>query len=457
MKNQIYSFMLGVSLISLGMISCENLIDVDLPANQIASDKVFADVQTADAALAAIYAGLWNNSPFSGDKMGNIAGICTDDLDFFATNASDGTFQIYKNEIIPSNNMTYSFWSSSYQLIYSCNAVIEGCNASVSLAIDDKKRITAEAILIRSILLFYLHEFFGEIPYPTTTNYTVNKILPKMQTVALLQLLETHLSTAAKILPDPYRNAERIYPNKKIAQLMLSKIYMEQKRWNEAESILKEVTSSSQFQFQEDITKVFKKGGSHILWQLKPRNNGDATKESYTYYFAAMPPYSYALSNRLMTSFLIGDLRKQHWTVPVTVAGTTWYRASKYKNISNNTDEYSVVFRLEEAYLLLAETFAQQGKIAQALPFVNATRQRAGLQKLVEPQSKDQLLNEILLEEQREFFAEMGHRFLDLKRHDKLSLLKIAKPNWQQHHDLWPIPEKELLLNPKLNPQNNGY
>ncbi len=217
------------------------------------------------------------------------------------------------------------------------------------------------------------------------------------------------------------------------------------------------ITQSSLYQFENDLSKVFTKTGSHILWQLKPKNSGDATQEVSAYYFINAVPSNYALSKNLVDNFSTGDQRKNQWMATVTVGQNTWYRAAKYKNLTNNTTEYSVIFRLEEVYLLLAETLTQQDKLADALPFLNATRQRATLSALVMPISKQSLLNEILLENRKEFFTEMGHRFLDLKRMNRLGELLPFKTNWKNYHSLWPLPQKELLLNPNLNPQNTGY
>jgi len=107
--------------------------------------------------------------------------------------------------------------------------------------------------------------------------------------------------------------------------------------------------------------------------------------------------------------------------------------------------------------MAIAETLAQQDKIADALPYLNVTRQRATLAALVMPISKQSLLDEILLENRKEFFTEMGHRFLDLKRMNRLNDLLPIKTNWKSYHSFWPLPQKELLLNPNLNPQNTGY
>jgi hypothetical protein len=57
-----------------------------------------------------------------------------------------------------------------------------------------------------------------------------------------------------------------------------------------------------------------------------------------------------------------------------------------------------------------------------------------------------------------ELFSEFGHRFFDLKRLDKLDAeLNLTKPSWSTYMKNLPIPQRELLLNPNLLPQNNGY
>jgi hypothetical protein len=436
------------------------MIDVDLPNNQIPSEQVFEDVQTADAALAALYGGLWDNSPLAGDQTGKLLGTYTDDLSYYATTSTNGILDLYQNIHTDSNAAVYAYWASAYQKIYMANAIIEGVEQSVSLPTADKNRIKGEALLIRSMLFFYLQQIYGDIPLPTTTDYNINKVLSKTKANEALAKIEDDLTTVINLISDDYRNAERIFPNKKAAQFMLAKVYMAQNipaKWVEAEILLKNIIQSPLYTFQNDITKVFTKTGTHILWQLKPKNPGDAVKEASIYYFTGAAPSSFALSQDLVNAFPAGDLRKQNWMAPITVGGNTWYRAEKYKNRSNNSTEYSIVFRLEDVYLLLAEALAQQNKPSEALPYLNKTRQRAGLVAITNPVSKETLFTEILLENRREFFTEFGHRFFDLKRLSRLQKLVPVKPNWKDFHRVFPIPQKELLLNTNLNPQNEGY
>jgi hypothetical protein len=438
-------------------ISCEKLVEVEIPNNQITTGQVFEDVQTANAALAGLYARLYESSPIAGDQSGPTLGSYTDDLNSYSTSSVNGRYDIFQNQQISTNTEIYSYWTSAYQNIYIANAIIEGTENSTALPTAEGNRIKAEALLIRSLLYFYLQQVFGDIPYVTNTNYETNQIIAKTAASEILIRLEADLNTSMNLLKDDYRNSERIYPNKKVAQLMLAKIYMLQNRWGDAEPLLKNIQQSPLYQFENNISKVFQKTGTHILWQLKPKNSGDGTKESSMYYFTNSAPTNYALSQNLMTSFSSGDLRRQNWITMVTFNGNSWYRADKYKSRTNNTTEYSIVFRLEEVYLLLAETLVQQNKLQEALPYINATRQRAALNALTGTPTQTILLDEILNENRREFFTEMGHRFLDLKRMNRLNSLVAVKPNWKSYHDRWPIPQQELLLNQNLNPQNAGY
>lgn len=444
-----------VLLFCVLLFSCEKMLEVETPSNRIGKDKVFADVQTANAALAGLYAGLRDNSPLSGESLGAFLGVYTDDLDSYALTDTNGVLALYHNQQTDTNSTVYSVWSTAYQHIYAANAIIEGVRAS-ALPGNEKNRIEGEALLVRSILLFYLQQLFGAVPYPVSTDYTVNQSLSRVESAEVLSRLEADLLHCGELLPDQYRDAERVYPNRKGAELMLAKVYTLEQKWAQAETALKTILGSPLYSFQNDLSKVFQKDSKHIIWQLKPANPGDPVKEAMLYYFSGAVPTGYALSESLISSFEAGDLRKQQWMVPVSVGGNTWYRVNKYKNITINDTEDSIVFRLEEVYLLLAEALAQQNKVGESLQYINPVRQRAGLNALASV-SKEVLLSEILLENRREFFTEMGHRFLDLKQNNRLGDLQVVKSNWKPFHSLWPVPQKDLLLNPNLKPQNNGY
>lgn len=285
----------------------------------------------------------------------------------------------------------------------------------------------------------------------------MNSTLSKLSDAELLTRLETDLSEAVNLLPAAYRNAERIYPNKYVGYVTLAKLKILLKKWQEAEVLLQTVILSSNYVFQNDITKVFLKNGSHIIWQLKPRNSGDATKEAALYNFSGIPT-TYMLNVNLVNIFSANDLRKQQYIATVTAQGQTNYRAVKYRNLAGtNTTENSIVYRLEEVYLLYVESLIQQNKVVDAIPYINKTRQRAGLSALPTTLSVSVAMQELSMEKRKEFFSEHGIRFFDLKRWGELSQLVPVKSNWKPFHSQWPLPQKELLLNQNLNPQNTGY
>ncbi|MGD9556490.1 MAG: RagB/SusD family nutrient uptake outer membrane protein [Mangrovibacterium sp.] len=454
MKKRYLLFSFGALLLT----SCEDLVEVDAPANQIGSAQVFEDVRAANAALAGLYAGLRDNSVLSGNTSGagSLLGSYSDDLDCFYLD-QNGLMDLCHNLQQETNTYVKSIWGTAYGQVYYANAIIYGAENSTALSVDEKNRIKGEALFIRSLLYYYLQQLFGDIPYTVSLDYEYNRNLSKTEAEAVLEQLTLDLTEAISLLTDDYRDTERIYPNRKTAQLLLARIYLIQEKWALAEQMAGVILQSPLYRFQDDLSEVFHKTGTHILWQLKPENSGDAAKEAALYYFTgAAPNNTYTLTQDLIGSFAESDLRKQAWMATVTVNTNTWHRPYKYKNRTGNTNEYSVIFRLEEAYFIMAEALFMQNREGEALPYLNATRERAGLDAFTSLSGQD-FITELLAEKRREFFTEFGHRFSDLKRLGRLDELSAGKPNWEGYKNVWPLPQSELLLNPNLNPQNSGY
>lgn len=446
-------------LVLLLQTSCEKLVEVDYPTNQIGTTQVFEDLNTANAALAGLYADLRDGSIVEGAGFytaGTLLASYADELDCY-TNDQNGVLEIYQDQQQETNTVIKNIWNKSYWQVYYANSIIYGAEHSTALSDANKDRIKGEALLIRSLIYFYLEQLFGDIPYTASLDYEYNRKISKTDAATVLELLEFDLTEAAGLLQDEYRNSERIYPNRKAAQLLLARIYLLREEWSQAEKMADTILLSPLYQFHTDINEVFHNSGTHILWQLKPENSGDATEEASFYYFTNSAPYSYALTSDLVNSFAAEDLRKQAWIAEVTYNGNTWYRSFKYKNLAgSNFNEYSIVFRLEEVYFIMAEALAKQSRYDEALPYLNATRERAGLTALTSL-SEENFNTELLAEKRREFFCESGHRFLDLKRWGKLDELIAVKPNWEDYMQAWPLPQSEMLLNSNLSPQNSGY
>jgi hypothetical protein len=169
------------------------------------------------------------------------------------------------------------------------------------------------------------------------------------------------------------------------------------------------------------------------------------------------------LSNSLLQSFEINDLRNAQWVSSIDVSGNTYYYPYKYKIKSGTTiNEYSMVLRLAEQYLIRAEARAQLDDVEGAIGDLDRIRQRAGLPLYQDTQpgmSKAEVLSAIEQERRIELFSEWGHRWLDLKRTGKADeVLGLEKgSDWQPTDVLYPIPFSEIQNNRNLLPQNPGY
>jgi hypothetical protein len=229
--------------------------------------------------------------------------------------------------------------------------------------------------------------------------------------------------------------------------------------WAEAADAASAVLNNPNYSWETDLDKVFLKESATTIWQFKPKIDGTNTDEGGTYIFVTGPPPSVALSAAFVTSFEQGDQRKVHWTKTVTDGSTTWCHAYKYKQNTNTGTalEYSVILRLAEQYLIRAEARAKQGDLIGAKEDLNRIRNTAGLGD-TPAQTDEDILKAILQERKAELFTEYGHRFFDLKRTGFINeTLSVSKPGWDANDMLWPVPETELLANPKLAPQNPGY
>jgi hypothetical protein len=124
-----------------------------------------------------------------------------------------------------------------------------------------------------------------------------------------------------------------------------------------------------------------------------------------------------------------------------------------------------VIARLAETYLLVAEALVRDGKAAEAVPFINAVRERAA-KPGVDPKSMDvtaaQVDLDFVLDERSRELAGEGGRWFDLVRTGKL-LERVNKHNPEAaagikpFHVLRPIPTTQIERVTTEFKQNPGY
>ncbi|MDM1352201.1 RagB/SusD family nutrient uptake outer membrane protein [Myroides marinus] len=452
MKNIFFSSLLLIAMILFQ--SCEDTIEISLPTDQINTENVFKDKRSATSALANLYINLRETSMFSGKSqgVGTTLGLYTDELEpIFVYTGSDNIL-ISNNSLDPTRLVISTLWDRSYSNIYAINSFISGVTNSSGITEEEKNMLLAQGFVLRAMYYQILTQIYGDIPYTTTTNYKANTKIAKTPVFEVLKLIEQDLLKAIESLSYIDGSSNKYYPNKAVAELILAKNYLLQKRYEKAEFYSKLVINNPLYNIETNLSKVFKNSAKSTIWQMA-NSASDAAAYEASNYIMIVSDAAYKLNSALLNSFENNDLRKQLWIKEFETTGSLY--SFKYKNRRNNPDECSILFRIEEAYFILSEALIYQNKEKEAIPYLNTIRQRANLLALPSSLDKEQTLLAMLKESQKEFFLEQGRRFFDLKRNNKLSLLKTSKPNWQDKHALFPYPEKEILINPNLNPQND--
>ncbi|RNL90330.1 RagB/SusD family nutrient uptake outer membrane protein [Sinomicrobium pectinilyticum] len=433
---------------------------MDAPFGQLPHEEVFKDEATATSAVTTLYAKLRDEVLICGGQtgVGFLMGLYADELDYYALAQPAETF--YRHQVIASDITVNNLWNSAYNMVYMSNSVLEGLENSQSLAEETKNQLKGEALFVRALVHFYLVNLFGDVPYITITNYRENDKVTRTPEIEVYENIVEDLTKAKSLISNTYITGERTRPNKWVVSALLARVYLYLEQWQDAEIESSQVINTTTlYDLQVSIDEVFLKESPSAIWQLKPKNEGDNTAEGTLFFLSSGPPQISALNPALVQEMEDGDLRKQHWISEVTDGNTTWYFPYKYRQNQNTGTslEYSIVFRLAEQYLIRAEARARQGNVPGAQQDINVMRERAGLSDIT-ASSTEELIQVILKERRFELFTEHGHRWFDLRRSGLAGqVLAPVKPGWTPTDILLPIPEAELLMNPNLQPQNQGY
>jgi hypothetical protein len=448
-------------------VSCKKFVDIPAPIDPMASEVIFTNDITATGAVTGIYSEMMNSinssTQFSSSGITLYAGMCADELKYFASTSRD---EFINNQITEANHasITSLFWSRAYKYIYSANLCREGLDKSTGVTPSVKTKLKGECYFIRAFCYFHLVNLFGDVPLALVSDYTVTSILGRTPKATVYNQIIADLIEAKNALPELYENPAgptgRIRPNKWTATALLARVYLYKKEWNKAETEANNVISSGMYSLPADLTTVFLKSSPEAIWQLLPVNTNVNTWEGSLLLSPASSTSApnYYITDTLLNSFEPFDNRKTNWTAVRNYQGKAFNYPAKYKVRTGTTvTEYYMVFRLAEQFLIRAEARAQQNLLAGAILDIDTLRHRAGLPGTTAT-TQAEVVAAIEHERQIELFAEWGHRWYDLIRTDRATaLLGTLKPTtWQATDIVWPIPVSQIRLNPKLE-QNDGY
>ena len=461
---------LVIYLLAFQFLSCNKLVDVPLPIDKVSTANIFNTNATATSAVLGIYSQMmyvFMNLTCSATTI--YTGLSSDEL--LATDAISTTQKEFADNSISVTNSDIAtlFWARPYACIYQINACINGLTESSTLSPAIKNQLLGESKFARAFMYFYLINLFGDVPYQTTTDYDINKHLPRTPVMEIKTHILSDLNDAVSLLTEKYPTTGPVRPNKYTALALLARYYLYEKKWKEAENITSQIINSNQYSLNDNLNAVFLANSGEAIWQLIPMQSAYKSLEGNNFIpneSSSIPP-TYVISKQLMDAFEKGDKRRSSWTNYITISTDTFYYPFKYKNPNPTPDpsaDYYTIFRLAEQYLIRAESRVEQGNIKGAADDLNVLRNRArdrsvtdALPEIPYSLSSSEMITAVEQENRIEFFCEWGHRWFDLIRHNEADkVLKPLKPGWQLTDILYPIPLDEILVNTALN-QNPGY
>lgn len=446
---------------------CKKFVDLGQGADQLTGKQVFASDSTALKAVAGIYIDMMKEAGLLNGLLSKYAGLYTDELSCSPDRGQDAGF--LNTQLTADYVPLIICWKRPYEYIKGCNIVIEGLGPTSGVSNSLKIQLTGEAKFLRALTYFYLVNLFGDTPLVLGTNYEVNAAMPRTAAAAVKAQIINDLKDAITLLPiapegTTNPNNQRIKPGKWAATALLARVYLYNEQWQEAEAMASAVIGAGIYHLPENLNDVFLKGSEETIFQLQPVMRTFNTMEGSYFLDNSTGRPVYEVTMGLLNSFEAADRRKVNWLRPVS----TYYAISKYKMPKDSPQtENNIVLRLSEQYLIRSEASARQDRVPEALADINRIRSRAQLTPLPATLTQPAVLLAIANERRHEFFAEFGHRFLDLKRwyntsvhSDPLRLLAVdawrTKKEWQPFRNLWPVPESEIKLN-KLLTQNPDY
>lgn len=463
MYNKIYrsKIILATSIIILpfGILSCKKFVDIKPSPNLVQTDQLFINDATALSAVNGVYLQMRASSPsLANGTLSIYAGLGADELTASATSLEYDAFN--KNSILSISTIVNSqIWSTAYKVIYRTNAIIENLEKSTEISQSTRSQLMGEMKVVKSLYYFYLINLFGDVPLITSSDYKENEYKPRTAINEVYQQIVADLTNAISLLSESYSSPGKVRPNKWTATALLARVYLFKGDWINAEAQSSSVISSDAYAMVADLNEVFKINSDETIWEIAPANESRNTVEGSVFVPSSSSnvPIIY-LTPLLVSSFEIGDARKSSWLGLNAVAGNMYYYPFKYKQrTATPVDEYEIVFRLAEQYLIRAEARIKQNKFAEASVDLNVVRNRAGLPNTT-ANDQNSLLYAIIKERQIELLAEWGNRWFDLKRNGSINsvLAPMKGSNWQTTDTLYPIPFDEIQINTYLV-QNPGY
>ncbi|HEY4108106.1 RagB/SusD family nutrient uptake outer membrane protein [Puia sp.] len=334
------------------------------------------------------------------------------------------------NATLDSNTFyTTNPFASRYRVVKNTNILIKALqNTKATISEAERKAGIAYALTIQAyqLLMVFNQQYGNGIRVDVSDPERLGPFLSQDES---LKAIQDSLNKADLDLND---NAARfpfttsLYSNvaddfSKLNRAFAARVAIYRKDWAQANSAL----SESFFDINGDLTTgsyhLFSTaGGDQLNPQYFPQNSSGETRVVQPSFITDAQPgdtrVASKTSKRTATAFQDG-LQSDY---------DFWVYQSNVAPIP--------LIRNEELILIYAEVKAQLGDVTNAKTAINVIRKAAGLPDYAGPTDLNSLIDEILDQRRYSLFGE-GHRWIDMRRYDKLDQLPKDRPDdnvWTQ-------------------------
>ncbi|WP_207423318.1 RagB/SusD family nutrient uptake outer membrane protein [Desertivirga brevis] len=445
--------------LSSSLSSCKDYVDIPVSDNSIYSKDAFSTDASATSSVLALYSSDQTRSNIL--NLNYLGGISSDEM-VYLLQTDMGIADFGTNTISPSNGLIASqLWQYPYGVIRMANQAIAGLDGPNSVNPSLKNQLLGECYFWRAYQLFNLTNMFGGVPIPLNSNPLDNVGVPKSSVAEVYAQILKDLTTAKDLVGDAYPSTLRARVNKSVVSAFLARVYLYNKDYANAEKEASTLISQTSVYTLPSPATNFINTSTEIIIQQATQFGNSTIAANYRSTAPNKPVY--ALRNQFVnTTFEIGDARRTNWIDEVVNGSEITYRINKYKlataSATTTGNEFNVMFRLAEQYLIRAEARLQQNNLTGANEDLTTLRTRAGLGNKFAGQTlnKTALMDAIVQERKAELFGEFAHRWFDLKRLGLAdAVLTPLKPGYKTDYQLYPIPASQSLQ--AGYEQNKGY
>ncbi|WP_028297710.1 RagB/SusD family nutrient uptake outer membrane protein [Olivibacter sitiensis] len=478
---QFFKYYTPIALsLAIAVTSCKkSFLDDPRPTNQVSENDIFSSASNIRAYFTGIY-NIIRSDMLSHDSDG--------------AKSYDLAYEVMGDDIMTPFGNWYSFdyeidnsrsvyrrtrftWNFHYKVINNTNVIIAGLGEA-PIPDNAKLAFEAEARAIRAWAYFnliraYQHAYSKDksalgVPLYTVPTSADNEGNPRSSVEEVYALIVSDLDFAVQHLTG--ERAFKYMINKSVAHGIFARVYLTMEEWEKAEqqafAALEgygvATASYTAANIQQAFTPAdYDKGfnsydASEWLWGLPLRNDQAMYYRSLFSFFDHDRTDGYKnfyVNNTFVNRFSDTDVRKLFATK------NGYYITTKFRDL-NDLSGHLVMMRSPELVLVIAEARAELNDLDNAKVVLHTLQVNRDPNALISANdTKQALIEEILVERRKELYGEIGVMAQDIKR-KQLDLVRTGNhpaaylntypANYT--HFIFQIPQEEMDANEHIAP-----